>query len=97
MWVMDLTDSEQKKLQKALGAKNVMDLYKNLSEDEKSVYDAIMNYQEGRMYPNKLRDAIYGEEYKEDEKEGYIPRTKLRSRSSSRSTNRSANRIRSRR
>lgn len=93
----DLTDSEQKKLQKALGAKNVMDLYKNLSEDEKSVYDAIMNYQEGRMYPNKLRDAIYGEEYKEDEKEGYIPRTKLRSRSSSRSTNRSANRIRSRR
>ncbi len=65
----DLTDSEKKKLQKALGAKNVMDLYKNLSEDEKSVYDAIMNYQEGRMYPNKLRDAIYGEEYKEDEKE----------------------------
>ena len=93
----DLTDSEKKKLQKALGAKNVMDLYRNLSEDEKSVYDAIMNYQEGRMYPNKLRDAIYGEEYKEDEKEGYIPRTKLRSRSRSRSTNRSASRSKSRR
>ena len=86
----DLTDAEKKKLQKALGAKNVMDLYKNLSEDEKSVYDAIMNYQEGRMYPNKLRDAIYGEEYKEDEKEGYIPRTKLRSRSASSSRSRSA-------
>ena len=93
----DLTDAEKKKLQKALGAKNVMDLYKNLSEDEKSVYDAIMNYQEGRMYPNKLRDAIYGEEYKEDEKEGYIPRTKLRTRSRSRSTSRPANRSRSRR
>ena len=88
----DLTDAEKKKLQKALGAKNVMDLYKNLSEDEKSVYDAIMNYQEGRMYPNKLRDAIYGEEYKEDEKEGYIPRTKLRSRSASSSRSRSASR-----
>ena len=78
----DLTESEKKKLQKALGAKNVMDLYKNLSEDEKSVYDAIMNYQEGRIYSNTLRDAIYGEEYKEDEKEdeskGYKPRVRKR-------------------
>ena len=56
----DYSDSEMKKIKKALGAKNVTDLYKNLTDGQKNVYDAIMNYQEGRVYPNKLRDYILG-------------------------------------
>jgi hypothetical protein len=56
----DYSDSEMKKIKKALGAKNVTDLYKNLTDGQKSVYDAIMNYQEGKVYPNRLRDYMLG-------------------------------------
>jgi len=72
----DYSDSEMKKIKKALGAKNVTDLYKNLTDGQKNVYDAIMNYQEGRVYPNKLRDYILGvdpdaEEVKTPMRRGY--------------------------
>lgn len=52
------TDSEKKNIIKVLGFKNANDLYKNFNDGQKSVYDAIMNYQEGKVYPNRLRDYI---------------------------------------
>ena len=54
------TKSEKKNIIKVLGFKNANDLYKNFNDGQKSVYDAIMNYQEGKVYPNRLRDYMLG-------------------------------------
>ena len=40
--------------------KTLLIFIKTLTDGQKSVYDAIMNYQEGKVYPNRLRDYMLG-------------------------------------
>ena len=75
------TKSEKKNIIKVLGFKNANDLYKNFNDGQKSVYDAIMNYQEGKVYPNRLRDYMLdidpdAEKEDESKSKGYKSRNR---------------------